>query len=75
MDRSRYCRRSVDRQWLETSASSKSKTALKAVFDLVRTVPGVGVEPTNLAVHDFKSCVYTIPPPGLGGAGGNRSQL
>jgi hypothetical protein len=27
-------------------------------------VPGVGLEPTRLAPHDFKSCVYTIPPPG-----------
>ena len=26
------------------------------------TVDEVGLEPTNLAVHDFKSCVYTIPP-------------
>ncbi len=22
----------------------------------------VGVEPTSLARHDFKSCAYTIPP-------------
>ena len=29
-------------------------------------VPGVGLEPTSLAAGDFKSPVYTIPPPGQG---------
>ncbi len=27
-------------------------------------VPGTGLEPVSLAAADFKSAVYTIPPPG-----------
>ena len=37
----------------------------KAVFSQTKKlVPRTGLEPVSLAAADFKSAVYTIPPPG-----------
>jgi hypothetical protein len=52
-------------------ASSPNKSAAQHFFPVTKKsakadflVPGVGLEPTSLARHDFKSCAYTIPPSG-----------
>jgi hypothetical protein len=29
------------------------------IYQILSTVPEVGIEPTSLSRHDFKSCVYT----------------
>ena len=48
-------------QWAALCAAHDIALKKPSSFSLV---PGVGLEPTRLAPHDFKSCVYTIPPPG-----------
>lgn len=52
--------------WLGTrSAFRVPLPAINKVAEYVRirlvylSVPEVGLEPTNLAVHDFESCAYT----------------
>ena len=38
-------------------------------------MPGTGLEPVSLAAADFKSAVYTIPPPEMGVNSGNVQHL
>ena len=43
---------------------SKAYTGDMRKKSKILLVPGTGLEPVSLAAADFKSAVYTIPPPG-----------